>query len=48
MNDKMAKGAGAIFGDKGDVSIGGKRLAGVIAPTPWDETLDWIVQLIKP
>ncbi|MGE5485871.1 MAG: hypothetical protein ACM3X4_12730 [Ignavibacteriales bacterium] len=48
VDDKMIKGAEVIFGDKGDVFIGGKRLAGVVAPTPWDETLNWIGQLIKP
>jgi hypothetical protein len=45
---KMAKGAEAIFGEDGDVFIGGKPLVGVVAPTPWDETLAWIGNLIKP
>lgn len=46
VDGKMAKGAEVLFGGDGRVFIGGKPLKGVIAPAPWDETLEWIGKLI--
>ena len=46
VDDKMAAGAEVLFGEDGRVFVGGKPLAGVVAPTPWDETLEWIERLM--